>query len=207
MLVDLHAHYPMHLIPPEQADTKSAILAQRPNARWKAILVDLLSRRLNYQGPKGAPSVTVELMRAGGVGAVLSVLYSPLDEMDLDLPYGLPPKPGYVKSLLDQIALVEDHVRAEPLGATVAHDAAALDAGAGIARRVRAHAREDDPQQLAADPEHRPERPAGERPPGDQEHRQGEPDHGARRGQGEQAPGHRARGRDRAVDHVLKSPL
>ena len=83
VLVDLHAHYPMHLVPPEQADTKSAILAQRPDARWKAILVDLLSRRLNYQGPKGAPSVTVELMRAGDVGAVLSVLYSPLDEMDL----------------------------------------------------------------------------------------------------------------------------
>ena len=80
MLVDLHAHYPMHLIPPEQADTQAAVTARRPGARWKAIVIDLLSRRLNYEGPKGAPSVTVELMRAGDVGAVLSVLYSPLDE-------------------------------------------------------------------------------------------------------------------------------
>ena len=85
VLVDLHAHYPMHLIPPEQADTQAAVTARRPGARWKAIIIDLLSRRLNYQGPKGAPSVTVELMRTGDVGAVLSVLYSPLDEMDLRL--------------------------------------------------------------------------------------------------------------------------
>ena len=91
MIADLHAHYPMHLIPPDQADTKSAILAQRPDSRWKAIFVDLLSRLGNYQGPKGAPSVTVELMRAGDVGAVLSVLYAPLDEMDLSLSYGSPP--------------------------------------------------------------------------------------------------------------------
>jgi microsomal dipeptidase-like Zn-dependent dipeptidase len=128
VLVDLHAHYPMHLIPPEQADTQAAVTARRPGARWKAIIIDLLSRRLNYQGPKGAPSVTIELMRTGDVGAVLSVLYSPLDEMDLRLSYGAPPRPGYINSVYAQIDLVEDHVKAEPLGATVAHDAAALDA-------------------------------------------------------------------------------
>src|SRR4029450_1005519 len=105
-------------VPPEQADTKSAILAQRPDARWKAIIVDLLSRRLNYQGPKGAPSVTVELMRAGDVGAVLSVLYSPLDEMDLSLSYASPPKVGYIDSVREQIDVVEGHVAKEPLGAT-----------------------------------------------------------------------------------------
>lgn len=140
MLIDLHAHYPMHLVPPEQADTKAAILGQRPSARWKAIIVDLLSRRLNYQGPKGAPSVTVELMRAGDVGAVLSVLYSPLDEMDLGLPYGSPPRPGYITSVLDQIQLVEDHVKGEPLGAIVAHDAAALDAAIAAGQTAIVHA-------------------------------------------------------------------
>jgi membrane dipeptidase len=139
VLVDLHAHYPMHLIPPEQADTKSAILAQRPDARWKAIVIDLLSRRLNYEGPKGAPSVTVELMHAGNVGAVLSVLYSPLDEMDLRVSYGAPPRPGYIKSVLDQIQVVEDHVKTEPLGATVAHDAAALDAAIAEGRTAIVH--------------------------------------------------------------------
>ena len=116
MLVDLHAHYPMHLIPPEQADTKAAVTARRPGARWKAIIIDLLSRRLNYQGPKGAPSVTVELMRAGDVGAVLSVLYSPLDEMDLRLSYGAPPRPGYINSVYAQIDLVEHHVGVRAAG-------------------------------------------------------------------------------------------
>jgi membrane dipeptidase len=140
VLVDLHAHYPMHLIPPEQADTKAAILAQRPDSRWKAIVVDLLSRRLNYQGPKGAPSVTVELMRAGRVGAVLSMLYSPLDEMDLSLPYGSPPKPGYFDNLVAQMQLVEDHVATEPLGATVAHDMAALDAALAAGTTAIVHA-------------------------------------------------------------------
>jgi microsomal dipeptidase-like Zn-dependent dipeptidase len=140
VLVDLHAHYPMHLIPPEQADTKSAILAQRPDSRWKAIFVDLLSRLGNYQGPKGAPSVTVELMRAGDVGAVLSVLYSPLDEMDLSLSYGSPPKPGYMDSVRGQIDLVEDHVANEPLGAIVAHDAAALDAAIAAGQTAIVHA-------------------------------------------------------------------
>ncbi len=139
MLVDLHAHYPMHLIPPKEADTRAAVVARRPGARWKAILVDLLSRRLNYQGPGGAPSVTVELMRAGNVGVVLSVLYSPLDEMDLELPYGAPPRPEYIDSVYKQIELVEDHVKAEPLGATVVHDPAALDAAIAEGRCAIVH--------------------------------------------------------------------
>jgi membrane dipeptidase len=139
VLVDLHAHYPMHLVPPEQADTQAAVTARRPGARWKAILVDLLSRRLNYEGPKGAPSVTVELMRAGDVGAVLSVLYSPLDEMDLELPYGAPPRPRYIQSVYGQIDLVEEHVSNEPLGATVAHDAAALDAAIAAGQTAIVH--------------------------------------------------------------------
>jgi len=71
---------------------------------------------------------------------VLSVLYSPLDEMDLGLPYGSPPRPGYITSVLDQIQLVEDHVANEPLGATVAHDAAALDAALAAGRTAIVHA-------------------------------------------------------------------
>jgi microsomal dipeptidase-like Zn-dependent dipeptidase len=128
VLVDLHAHYPMHVIAPERADTRAAVRARRPGGRWKAVLVDLLSRLFNYQGPGDTPSVTVELMRQGDVGAILSVLYSPLDEMDLERPYGARPRPQYIDSVLDQIDRVEAYVAAEPLGATVAHDPAALDA-------------------------------------------------------------------------------
>lgn len=139
VLVDLHAHYPMHLLPPEQADTHAAVIAPRPGARWKAVLVNLLSRRLNYEGPSGGPSVTVELMHAGDVGAVLSVLYSPLDEMDLTLPYGAPPRPGYIDSVLGQIDLVEAHVGGEPFQATVAHSPAELDAAIAAGRPALVH--------------------------------------------------------------------
>jgi microsomal dipeptidase-like Zn-dependent dipeptidase len=139
VLVDLHAHYPMHLIPPEQADTHAAVVARRPGARWKALLVNLLSRGLNYEGPGGAPSVTVELMRAGEVGAILSVLYSPFDEMDLTLPYGAPPQPGYINSVLGQIDLVEAHVGGEPFDATVAHGPAELDAAIAAGRAAIVH--------------------------------------------------------------------
>jgi membrane dipeptidase len=128
VLVDLHAHYPMHVVPQERADTRAAVRARRPDGRWKAILVDLLSRMFNYQGPGDTPSVTVERMREGDVGAILSVLYAPFDEMDLELPYGAPPRARYIDSVLDQIDSVEKHVAGEALGATIARDPAALDA-------------------------------------------------------------------------------
>jgi microsomal dipeptidase-like Zn-dependent dipeptidase len=128
VLVDLHAHYPMHVVPQERADTRAAVRARRPGGRWKAILVDLLSRMFNYQGPGDTPSVTVERMREGDVGAILSVLYAPFDEMDLELPYGAPPRARYIDSVLDQIDSVEKHVAGEALGATIARDPAALDA-------------------------------------------------------------------------------
>ncbi|HET9010585.1 MAG TPA: hypothetical protein VFN38_02165 [Gemmatimonadaceae bacterium] len=59
MLVDLHAHYPMHVIPAEQ---RRVPLHRWRRARLRALLVDLISRAANYQGPGGEPSVTAELL-------------------------------------------------------------------------------------------------------------------------------------------------
>jgi hypothetical protein len=47
VLVDLHAHYPMHVIGRERADTRAAVRSAHPDGRWKAIVVDLLSRLFN----------------------------------------------------------------------------------------------------------------------------------------------------------------
>src|SRR5947209_14055654 len=92
MLVDLHAHYPMHVLPDEQRDTHGRVLDwARERRRWQALIVNLISKLFNYQGPGDTPSVTEKLMRDGDVGVVLSVLYSPFDEMDLDKHYGAPP--------------------------------------------------------------------------------------------------------------------
>jgi membrane dipeptidase len=139
VLVDLHAHYPMHVLDPDRVDTRAAVRARRPGGSWKAIVVDLLSRLFNYQGPGDTPSVTVKLMRDGDVGAILSVLYSPFDEMDLGVPYGAPPRKQYIDSVLDQIDRVDAAVAAEPLGATVAHDPAELDAAIQAGRSAVVH--------------------------------------------------------------------
>jgi microsomal dipeptidase-like Zn-dependent dipeptidase len=118
----------MHVIGRERADTRAAVRSAHPDGRWKAIVVDLLSRLFNYQGPNDTPSVTVERMREGDVGAILSVLFAPFDEMDLELPYGAAPRGRYVDSILQQLQDVEAFVENEPLGATIARDPAALDA-------------------------------------------------------------------------------
>ena len=113
MIVDLHAHFPMHVLPPGRADTHAAVRAPWPGSAWRGVLLDVLSRLFNYQGPGGEPAVTVELLREGHVGAALSVLFEPFDEMDLDEPYGAPPKPEYFTNLKDQIERVEAELARE----------------------------------------------------------------------------------------------
>jgi len=107
MIVDLHAHYPMHLLEPKRANTHAAVVAPWKGSPWRGWLLDILSRLFNYEGPGGSPAVTVELLREGEVGAVLSVLFEPFDEMDLSEPYGAPPKSVYFKNLEDQMDRVE----------------------------------------------------------------------------------------------------
>lgn len=135
MLVDLHAHFPMHLLPAEQrrAHARAQDWWRR---RWQAWLVSVISRVANYQGPGDSPSVTAELMRDGDVGVALSVLYQPFDEMDLTQSYGAPPRPGYIDDLLAQLQMVEDYAAVHPDTIAVAHDpgqlGALLDGGAPV---------------------------------------------------------------------------
>ncbi len=126
MLVDLHAHYPMHLLPEREQRTHGHLLTWL-RRRWQARVVGLISLLLNYQGPHDEPSVTVERMREGEVGAALSVLYAPLDEMDLSKRYGAPPAGGYCADVLAQLELVERHVEGRS-DVAIAHSPAELDA-------------------------------------------------------------------------------
>jgi microsomal dipeptidase-like Zn-dependent dipeptidase len=141
MLVDLHAHYPMHLQPPRAADTHAWVLERWPGSRWRSILLEVLSRLFNYQGPGGGPAVTVDLMREGNVGAALSVLFAPFDEMDLHEPYGAPPLSRYVDSLRDQMDTVEAEVGREAVHgrAEMARNPAALDAAIEAKRVAIVH--------------------------------------------------------------------
>jgi microsomal dipeptidase-like Zn-dependent dipeptidase len=133
VVVDLHAHYPMQLIPDGQGATLGAMTKRAGRARrrdrMRALLLRLASWFGNWRSPTAGPRVTIEGMRAGGVGVALSVLYSPFDEMDIGPAYGAPPQPGYFERLLRQIDLVEERLDGARLARTPAEMDAALDAG------------------------------------------------------------------------------
>src|SRR5436190_19293566 len=128
----------MHLVPPSRASVVRLIAWRRERGGWRdrmgALLTEVGSRLWNYPGPAMGPAVTVPLMRAGEVSAVLSVLYVPLDEMDLGKAYGAPPDPAYFQRLVRQLDLVESHLAGSHDGvAVVARDPeelrSAIDAG------------------------------------------------------------------------------
>jgi len=111
MIVDLHAHYAMHLVeelhPNPLRALRSALSPasearvsefraslstteeqrqfdrHRRRRRRRAILRSLfswISATFNYRSPASGPGVTLELMKKGGVGVVLSPLLDPFNE-------------------------------------------------------------------------------------------------------------------------------
>jgi microsomal dipeptidase-like Zn-dependent dipeptidase len=131
LIADLHAHYPMHLTP--RAGTSYLELVQSRSGRWRLLdliragLVRFASRLGNYRSFVSGPRVTVPLMREGGVGVALSVLYSSFDEMDLTLRYGSPPQPHYHDTLVRQLEDVESEVATHD-GARIVRNPAELEA-------------------------------------------------------------------------------
>jgi microsomal dipeptidase-like Zn-dependent dipeptidase len=125
VLVDLHAHYPMHLIPRKQWPHES--LRTWRSERFRAQLVGLISKFLNYEAPGDEPGVTVKLLREGEVGVALSVLYSPFDEIDFSKSYGSPPDPEYFDRLIYHLEDVERDIRQHHGRAVVATDLAKLE--------------------------------------------------------------------------------
>jgi microsomal dipeptidase-like Zn-dependent dipeptidase len=139
VLVDLHAHFPMHLLPEEQQRTHERARTWW-RQRWQSRVVDLISHVANYQGPGDTPSVTEQLMRDGDVGVVLSMLYQPFDEIDLTQSYGAPPRESYFKDIVDQRQTVEDYVAAHRGEVAIAHSVTELDAllGDGVPTLIHA---------------------------------------------------------------------
>ena len=139
MLVDLHAHFPMHLLVAEQQRTHERARTWW-RQRWQGRVVELISRIANYQGPGDTPSVTEQLMRQGGVGVTLSVLYQPFDEMDLTQGYAAPPRESYFKDIIDQHQTVEDYVKQHSSDVAIAHSATELDGLLGKDVPILVHA-------------------------------------------------------------------
>ncbi len=144
MIVDLHAHYAMHLLPEAEGTPIDAFSKAKGRARLRdrirARLIGLASRFANYRSFESGPRVTIPQLRDGGVGVALSVLYSFFDELDLDAPYGAPPEPGYLPRLLRQLEMVEADIGGHHEGeAVVVHDRAGLDRELGTGRVALVH--------------------------------------------------------------------
>jgi membrane dipeptidase len=143
VLVDLHTHYPMHLladVPEDVALERMVRMRRRPTLadRLRAAVLAIAARLLNYRRFSGTWRVDLAGLEAGNVGVVLSVLYQPFDEMDLDEPYGALPEAGYYGRLVEQLDSVEAELgRLDPGGTrhTLVRSAADLDA-AVAAKRV-----------------------------------------------------------------------
>ena len=114
MIIDLHAHYPMHVIgDPDLLPRRGGEESRKRRRReWlKARFVRWLSKRFNFEGPKGTPGVTPEALRRGDVGVALSVIHCPVDEL---LPtWRRKPKAGWFDNAVLQMEDVEREV--EPL--------------------------------------------------------------------------------------------
>ncbi|MDB5100397.1 MAG: Membrane-bound dipeptidase [Cyanobacteria bacterium RYN_339] len=138
MFVDLHVHYPMHLM----GDFRRALVeTAHPGDHAHAALLELACRIGNYETFTSRPGATVSAMREGGVGVVLSVLYSPLDEFDLSHGYGAPPDDAYFPRLLAQLEAVERHLaRRHPETARVCRNVADLDGAIAEGRVAFLHA-------------------------------------------------------------------
>jgi microsomal dipeptidase-like Zn-dependent dipeptidase len=144
MVADLHAHYAMHLVPEAKGTVDLAARARgrpRKRDRVRALIVGFLSRFANYRSFDSGPRVAISSLREGGVGVVLSVLYSPFDEMDLERHYGAPPDADYIDSLIAQADLVEQNLE-EKHGSTavVASNVAEIEAAHAAGKIAFVHA-------------------------------------------------------------------
>jgi microsomal dipeptidase-like Zn-dependent dipeptidase len=133
MMVDLHIHYPIHVVPGLERHTTYELLSSprgrnRLRDRLRALFVGFLGRFLNYRDYFSGPRVTLPLMRSGDVSVALSVLYSPFDELDLGQRFGAPPRPSYLTSLTAQMDAVEADIAQQPdAGAILVRSATELD--------------------------------------------------------------------------------
>ena len=117
MLADLHAHYPMHIVAqdaPRATIDRMRTARGRPRLRDKvrALLLAFLSRLINNRTWWSGFRVTAPSIRQGSARIVLSVLYRPFEEMDLEEPYAAAPEPKYFDLLMKDLERVEADIAA-----------------------------------------------------------------------------------------------
>ncbi|HKJ93831.1 MAG TPA: membrane dipeptidase [Longimicrobiales bacterium] len=140
VIIDLHTHYPMHLLarepmPPSRFRNRKTALLD-----WvRGPVLRIANRLWNYPGAGSAPAVTNDSLARSSVRAAVSVLYAPFDEVDVGLPYGAPPASRYMDGLLRQLDLVEASVTGQT-ESVIARNPAELDAAVQGGRVALVHA-------------------------------------------------------------------
>ena len=115
MLADLHAHYPMHVLGDV---TRKATLKRMRNVlgrrgvdnKWRAAVLWAASLLFNKRDWVSKYRISVDGLRAGGVGLAMSVLYGPFEEMDLDEAYSAAPRSDYFERLEQDLLAMESEV-------------------------------------------------------------------------------------------------
>jgi microsomal dipeptidase-like Zn-dependent dipeptidase len=116
MIADLHSHYPMHLLGEDASpsETFDRLVHVRRRPRWidrlRALLIRVFARKLNYRDEFSSWRVTLDGMERGRTGVVLSVLYEPFAEIDLDELPQADPEAGYFADLVEHLDRVEDEL-------------------------------------------------------------------------------------------------
>jgi membrane dipeptidase len=115
MWVDLHAHYPMHVVSGEAADDAVSLMRtvrgrRTLGDRARAAVLWLAMKVGSDKTLTSGPRISVGKLAAGKVGLAMSVLYCPFEEIDLGKPYAAPPEPDYFGGLLEDMAAVEKEV-------------------------------------------------------------------------------------------------
>lgn len=128
-MVDLHVHYPMHLLggveDPREVARKMLRVADREHGKVRAAILNVAARLFNFRHWDGSWRVTTPLLQQGGVTVACSVLYRPFSEMDLDEPYSAPPESAYYDRLIEQLEDAERDIEAN--GQIVVKSAADLE--------------------------------------------------------------------------------
>lgn len=134
MLADLHAHYPMHVVPNlTPYDTvkgmrklsNSPTFGDKVRALILRIATVLFSNRNWWSGYR----ISVEGLRAGNVGLALSVLTRPQEEFDPKHRFMSPPVPSYFSKLIQDLERVEAEVchQQDPAVIRLVHNRTELD--------------------------------------------------------------------------------
>jgi hypothetical protein len=116
VIADLHCHYPMHLLARAEDPTLEAMVRAHRRPRWvdklRAFVLKLAARLLNFRRFSGTWRVDLPGLETGDVRVVLSVLYLPFAEMDLDERFGARPESGYFADLVHELDRVRPSSRA-----------------------------------------------------------------------------------------------